>query len=397
MIGLGVLYASQATQELDWANLPDRDKVGRLREVYWIDQAESALRSKSFFGAQLHWRPDRGSLDRKADLPGDGFRFVLRLYPDQEATFGWLEVTEVFTVVPPEQIEAAMKARNGLLAKKVVDFEEFARGVDKSRPTRSQQRRAADCVISSVEKKLVKTSYREMIEPYGYGTLVVGLPLWFAVPPEDPRRAENALDDFATRVLLGLEHLKDRFLVRDDCAFNRIVVVWDTTPEAWREWGKNGSSAYQDAADLSLENPMPAGRFFPFVSDRLDEAIRSTDLPPGRLPSIPLHLFVSADKRKSGSGPYPPLVEHLGNPLEQRSLGRDGLQEKIRHHLLEAVCKLNCFVRVHGPKGLARWIARRGSVPHVWRARALRHRARLLYRESRSRNEARARRRKHMA
>ena len=236
-MGLGVLYTTEATKQPDWRCVPDRDKVSRLREVYWIERSESALGPKSFIAVQLHFRPDRGSLDRMADQPGDGFRFVLR-YPDQEATFEWLEVTEVFTVVPPEQIEAAMKARNGLLAKKVVDFEEFARGVDKSRPTRSQQRRAADCVISSVEKKLVKTSYREMVEPYGYGTLVVGLPLWFAVLPENPRRAENALDDFATRVLLGLEHLKDRLLVRDDCAFNRIVVVWDTTPEAWREMGK---------------------------------------------------------------------------------------------------------------------------------------------------------------
>ena len=133
MIGLGVLYASQATQELDWANLPDRDKVGRLREVYWIDQAESALRSKSFFGAQLHWRPDRGSLDRKADLPGDGFRFVLPLYPDQEATFGWLEVTEVFTVVPPEQIEAAMKARKRPARQESRGF----RGVRQGRSTRA--------------------------------------------------------------------------------------------------------------------------------------------------------------------------------------------------------------------------------------------------------------------
>ena len=36
------------------------------------------------------------------------------------------------------------------------------------------------------------------------------------------------------------------------------------------------------------------------------------------------------------------------------------------------LCKLLCFVRVHGVKGLERWITRKFSVSYAWRARATR-------------------------
>ena len=63
----------------------------------------------------------------------------------------------------------------------------------------TQQRRAADQVIEQVRTKLAKRSYQELVERYGYGTLVVGMPLWFAVPADDPFRPANVLDDFVTR------------------------------------------------------------------------------------------------------------------------------------------------------------------------------------------------------
>ena len=35
MTGLSVLYTRQAAEEREWAAIPDRDRTGRLREVYW--------------------------------------------------------------------------------------------------------------------------------------------------------------------------------------------------------------------------------------------------------------------------------------------------------------------------------------------------------------------------
>ena len=36
MTGLSVLYANQAMKERGWADVPDRNKVSRLREMYWL-------------------------------------------------------------------------------------------------------------------------------------------------------------------------------------------------------------------------------------------------------------------------------------------------------------------------------------------------------------------------
>ena len=51
------------------------------------------------------------------------------------------------------------------------------------------------------------------------------------------------------------------------------------------------------------------------------------------------------------------------------------------------LCNLYCLVKILGVDGLERWIARKFSVPHAWRARAARRRARRFYRESRRRAE----------
>ena len=48
MTGLSVLYAKEATEEREWAAVPDRDRTGRLREVYWARRAESKSGRKAF-------------------------------------------------------------------------------------------------------------------------------------------------------------------------------------------------------------------------------------------------------------------------------------------------------------------------------------------------------------
>ena len=129
------------------------------------------------------------------------------------------------------------------------------------------------------------------MEQYGYGTLVVGLPLWFAVLPEDPWRAENALDDFYTRTCLGLNELKQRALERRDCPFRRIRVAWDTTPEAWREWSRRRSADYDDAANTGLENAIPVAKIITWLSESLDLAISKTECPDSEAPSMGLRRF----------------------------------------------------------------------------------------------------------
>ena len=374
MTGLSVLYANQAMEERGWADVPDKNKVSRLREVYWLRRV-APLGPKSSLKVQSYWRPDQRELGRRADLPGDGFAYVVSMFPSTEASFEWFEVTEVFTTVSPKQINAAMRARNGIASKQPVNFDDFLGMLRKERPSRAEQRKAADSVIAQTEKKLSKSSYRELMERYGYGTLVVGLPLWFAVLPEDPWRAENALDDFYTRTSLGLNELKQRALKRRDCPFRRIRVTWDTTPEAWRDWSRRRSADYDDVANAGLENAIPVAKIMTLLSESSE--------------AVSIIVERKTQKTRPGRGPYPEMVARLRQIVrEQERLGNDILR-KVRKRIFLALLPLLCVVRICGLGGLARWIVRRMSVSHVWKVHATRRRARILYAESRRRADTR--------
>ena len=110
----------------------------------------------------LTWRPDRSELGRSMDDPGDGLIYRVRLFPQTEEHFGWIEVTEVFTAVSGKNIQGAMRAWNGIPGKHTVNLAEFLRTIRRGRPSRVEQRRAADQVIEQVLKKLAKQSYQEL-------------------------------------------------------------------------------------------------------------------------------------------------------------------------------------------------------------------------------------------
>ena len=360
MTGLGILYAKEATEEQDWAEVRDRDKPGRLRELYWARRGASVkLGRQPFLKMTARWDLDRTAIGRRGDEPGDAFVCLVSMAPRVEERFEWLEVTEVFTTVPASQIEGAMRAWNGIADKHPVDFDAFRRGLRRGRPSRLEQRCAADRVLAQIERKLSKNSYGELLERYGYGTLVVGMPLWFAVRPDDPFRAENAIDDFMTRTSLGLEELKRRVLRRPDCPFRKVVVVWETTPEAVSEWR---------------------------ARRRWEYGPRPLDVPPEVLeasaPSnIGLHVGTETVKKAPGKGPYPAIVEVVAETLRsskgsRRPAGRWPAFGRRAAFDLRNVLR---FVRVQGPVGLKRRIARKFSASHV------RRRARRLYRESRRR------------
>ena len=383
MTGLSVLYASEAAKERDWEAVPDRDRTGRLREVYWARRAESKSGRNRSVNATLNWRLDRSAIGRRGDEPGDGFIYLVRMTPQVEERFEWIEVTEVFTTVQASRIEAAMRAWNGIPDKQPLDFEGFRKNLRQGRPSRTEQRSAADRVIAQIERKLVKASYRELLEKYGYGTLVVGMPLWFAVRPDDPCRLASAIDDFMTRTALGLEDVKRRLLRRRDCPFRKVIVVWDTTPQALREWRDGRSSEYEDAGNASLENPMGVG-LVGALSDGLEKGISKTRIPESQAPSMGLRLDTETVKRVSGKGPYPELVVAFGEVLREGDEHRVGRWPPLKSKLALALLKLLCFVRIHGLEGLERRVVRRLSVSHAWRKVA----SRRLYRESRRRGRA---------
>ncbi len=336
-------------------------------------------------GMVLTWRPDRSQLGRGMDDPGDGLIYRVQVLPKTEVHFDWIEVTEVFTTVPAKDIQSAMRAWNGIPGKHTVDLDGFLRKVRRGRPWQAEQRRAADQVIEQVRRKLAKRSYRELVERYGYGTLVVGMPLWFAAPPEDPFRPANVLDDFMTRTIAGLEELKRTELRKPACPFRKVVVTWDTTPEAMDEWRQRRSAHYDDVANASLHNLVPGAKLLDWVSALMSE----TGLPESETPSRNLRVAVKVKKQRTGSGPYPELVRILGEWAREWKAQNDKIGKRVRRSFQLTLCKVLWFRRLHGTRGLRAWIARRMSLRHAWRVRAVRHRARRLHRESERRGKLR--------
>ena len=365
MTGLGILYAEEATEERDWAEVRDQDKPGRLRELYWARRvAKMKPGRQPFLNIIAGWNVDRSAIGRRSDEPGDAFVYLVSMVPQVEERFEWLEVTEVFTTVPASKIEGAMRAWNGIADKHPVDFDAFRRELRRGRPSRLEQRCGADRVLAQIERKLGKKSYGELLERYGYGTLVVGMPLWFAVHPDDPFRAENAIDDFMTRTSLGLEELKRRVLRRRDCPFRKVVVVWDTTPEAVSEWRARRTSEY-------------GPRLLDVLLDVPPEVLEA-----GAPSSIELSLraeTIKTIRKTPREGPYPEFVEVVAETLRsskgsRRPAGRWPVSVRRAAFDLRNLIR---FVRADGPVGLKRRIAGR------FLASRIRRRARRLYRESR--------------
>lgn len=392
--GLEILFARREPGDgLD--GVPDRDVPSELRERYWIEKAENA-------GGGARWltlaistplRIERHQLGRNRNQPGDGFRYIYRAGTDGIGSRSeWFEVTEVFEGVEPKDIEAFMRVNNGGTADPSFDPDRFLKGLDMGRPRRAAQRRAADRVTDAIEKKMNKASYEGMWPKYGYGTLIVGLPLWFATPPTDPSRVENVVDDFMTRVNAGLKPYA-RQLKRKSCPFWRIVVVWMASLESLREMrGKAKFDVYDDPANRRMGNlPIKLESLPPFQLDfvsMIEEARRRG----GKGGGIRLCLPVSVPKKRGDETglQLPPLVSALKQALEGRDANTrmlGGPVERVRWRAMQRGMEVLCFVRVHGLAGLRRWAATKLSPHRRIRRWVIRSQAHRLYRASRHRQD----------
>ena len=389
--GLEILYVRRGTKD-SAADVAERDLVAELRERYWIRQAEDAgiePRTWATFGVSIQWRIERYELGRNRNEPGDGFRYVFR--SGTGGTGGraeWFEVTEVFEGVEAKDVNAFMRIENGGKAGFDFDPDRFVRGLDMGMPCRAAQRRAADKVIAAVEKKLSKASYEGIWRTHGYGTLIVGLPLWFATDPADPLRVENVIDDFMTRVQIGLEPYARR-LRKKTCPFWRIVVVWKVSLESMREWSRKARlDVYDDPAYRRMRNlPIRVGSKMPLFLELMSaqEAAR----PDGEGAGGPKRYVAMARPEKKGKErlvQLPPAVDEWKRRLDEYGQrNRKKLLERVKWRVMQRVLEMLCFVRAYGLAGLERWIIANLSPRRRIARLAMRRRALWLYRTSRRR------------
>ena len=151
-------------------------------------------------------------------------------------------------------------------------------------------------------------------------------------------------------------------------------MVWDTTPEAWREWRKARSAEYQDPANASVKEPL-AVNLWEVFSESLEEGMLQTGAPESEAPSMTLHVDVKTQENAAGKGPYPEFVEAFAQLSPKRAEQPVGLGDKITQRVAMMLLGPHCFLRIYGVNGLERWIVRKFSVSHAWKARAERRRA----------------------
>ena len=386
--GLEILYLKPGPKD-HLTDVAERDLTGELRERYWIQAAQDEgidRKSWASFAISMPWRIERHELGRNRNEPGDGFRYVFRT--GSAGTGGrteWFEVTEVFEGVEAKDIEAFMRIENGGAAGFDFDPGAFVNGLNMGIPSRASQQRAADRVIEAVEKKLNKPSYKGMWREHGYGTLIVGLPLWFAMPPVNPLRVENVVDDFYMRVLVGLTP-HGRRLRKKNCPFWRIVVVWNISPQGVREWcGKAKFEVYDDPVYQSLGSmPVPTSKWMPLLAEMMDEPEDAG--PDAELLSDATLYICTVKPKKRGVEKLvvlPPEVEEWRQRVEEHGK-RSGvnLLERIKLRARIRFWEVFCFIRIQGVVGFERWLLARVSPRRRIALFVLRHRARRLYQAS---------------
>ena len=383
---LDILYLKPETHSGDGP--ASRNLVKELRERYWTKQAEDAENRSSWiqFAVRFPFPFDRQDVGRNREQPGDGFRFVFSGgSAGIESRVEWFEITEVFAAADPRDVEAFMRVNNALCAYPGFEAERFLAGLDLRNPSRSAQRRAADQVIAAIDGKLRKPSYAGMTRPHGYGTLVVGLPLWFASPPADPLRDANVLDDFYTRVAIGLRRYRRR-LAKPDFPFWRIVVVWHISARSLRDSkARANMTTYQDPAYRRLSH-LPTKSFLGWD---LVELMDDADPDDHDGPRMTIRL-VRAHPAKNRPGALPAAAAlHKANLEAAGSQTSLSVRDRIRWRLGRRVLEAAAFAGAHGHPGLRRWAVARLS-PHFWiDAWTKPWRLEWLYEESRRRQATR--------
>ena len=239
-----ILRVCGEVEDPNLQDVPLRDLPKYLREQYWIKQWDPTSRwNRDYISGGASGQLRLADLNRKLDDPGDAF-FELGLctFRSSVSLRIWVEVTEVFLPGQAKMVNKFIRENNGLRGKGEIDTTEFLNSLKLGLPDACLQREVADKVIEAIEKKAKKGrdegSYKSLVLDYGRGVLIVGLPIWFATYPSDPTDPSNVLKDFGTRLIMGLDAIKQSILQAGWCPFDSIVILWNPTLEAVEEWDK---------------------------------------------------------------------------------------------------------------------------------------------------------------
>lgn len=393
--GLGILRILGNDDDPNWRDVCARDRPKYLRERHWIRQWSGQRWQRSGV-VGIAWEEELhlADLGRSPDDPGDAFFDIgwstggLRSLVTVRT---WVEVTEVFQPGQATGVNRFVREYNGLRGKGEIDAQGFLRSLDLGLPDARLQRAMADRVCEAVIKKARKGqetgSYRSLVDDYGRGALIVGLPLWFSVLPSVPGNPSSALDDFVTRLHLGLEAIQRSVLRTNWCPFDSVVVLWSPTLESIDSWARAADhDFYSDPANVAWRTPISLSQAYSWLGT-VDRKFGKLDFP---LAPVRFHVrwdrYASlnaalADQRRRIRFPGAPRPFGPKSGLEIDCVESENVLQACSFRISSWLFQLLLFVRLHGWHGLRHRILVRLSPVRVYAHWRSRNRLRKLYAE----------------
>ena len=283
-LGLSILYTDIGKEKTEWKHIKDRDKNSYLREQYWVNRATNREKGMAHIYSSIG-RQNIGA-------PGDIFNYQMSFGSDRKkGSLTWLEIVEVFAYDNGKKIKKAMKEWNDIEDLEKKNLKQLVNTVDMGRPSEHKQRYVANKVFDSIDTKVKKTSYNTMVNSFGKGHLIVGLPLWFATPPIQTMKTNYVPDNFITRVQSGLLKIKKKILKKGECPFFKITVIWDLSIRAMEEWlEKSSLNQYKVVGQSSL---LQEAEDFIKILRLVENNMKEEDNP-----SAPMHISINLGKKE---------------------------------------------------------------------------------------------------
>ena len=387
-----VLIFSCDNNDPNLQDVLDRDKSKYLREQYWVKQWSVKRWKNSSFISVGGWSNLRlKNLGRKLHDPGDAFFQLFRstdtiLSSRTVSVCTWVEVTEAVFPENASKLNQFIRGYNGLREKGEYNKHEYIRSfIESSFPSPMLQYKMANRVIERIRQKAQKGkkggSYQHLVSDYGTGVLIIGIPLWFATPPINPKNPSNALYDFYTRVSIGLNEIKHSILNTKWCPFDSIYVVWNPNLKSIDSWAETvDSEFYSDVSNISLKTPVPVFKMYSFLKEknmenllshsRLDFRIRWDRYSSLNAALKEQHQLFRLSRRPKPFGPK----SCLKIKKERRSI-----KEWLSFFLLQKICSLYLLNRFYGFRSLWRLITNSLSPIHFFKRLYLNFQMRKAY------------------